>query len=123
MPCRHVGSRGQRRRWPRATILDDVREPRPDFVNVIDDFRSMTSVAPYLALRRSSGESAAAWWEAADRQRDRPAAVTALIAGRDRVEVSPDEASSVLEWAQALAGWPTAGPKPLFLHEPDHTGA
>ena len=83
----------------------------------------MTSVAPYLALRRSSGATAPAWWAAARRQPDRPAAVAALIAGRDRVEVSPDEAASVLAWAGTLAGWATADPKPLFLHEPDGTGA
>ena len=83
----------------------------------------MTSVAPYMALRRSSAESAQAWWEVAHRQRDRPAAVTALIAGRSRVEVSPDEAASVLAWAGALAGWAAADPKPLFLHKPDGAGA
>ena len=49
--------------------------------------------------------------------------MTALIAGRSRVEVSPDEAASVLEWAGALAGWAAADPKPLFLHEPDSAGA
>ena len=83
----------------------------------------MTSVTPYVALRRSSRASAPAWWAAARRQRDSPAAAAALLAGRDRVEVSPDEAASVLAWAGTLAGWATADPKPLFLHEPDRTGA
>jgi hypothetical protein len=90
---------------------------------LIDDFRTMTFMTHYLALRRSSRNSAPAWWAAARRQRDRPAAVGALIAGRDRVEVSPDEAASVLAWAGALAGWAAADPKPLFLHEPDRTRA
>ena len=83
----------------------------------------MTCVSHYLALRRSSDESAPVWWEAARQQHDRPAAVGALIAGRDRVEVTPDEAASVLAWAGALAGWAAADPKPLFLHEPDRTRA
>jgi hypothetical protein len=83
----------------------------------------MAAVAPYVALRRSSLELTPAWWAAADRQRDRPAAVTALIAGRDRIEVSPEEAASVLAWAGALAGLATADPKPLFLHEPDRMEA
>ena len=113
-------ARGHGWQWPRATFVDDYRDrPLSRFVNVIDDFHIMTSVAPYLALRTSSAESAQAWWEAAHRQRERPAAVTALIAGRNRVEVSPDEAASVLAWAGALAGWAAADPKPLFLHEPD----
>ena len=45
------------------------------------------------------------------------------VAGRARVEVSPDEAASVLAWAGAVAGWAAADPKPLFVHEPDRTGA
>jgi hypothetical protein len=72
----------------------------------------------YVALRVCPRAPAAEWWEAARRRRDAPAPIAALLAGRRRVEVTPDEAAHALEWAGAVAGWPTAGPKPLVLYRP-----
>jgi hypothetical protein len=88
-------------------------------VNHPNDFCTIADVNPYVALRVCPGASAPAWWEAARERRDRPVAVAALLAGRRRVELSPDEAASVLTWAGAIAGWSAADPKPLFVHEPD----
>jgi hypothetical protein len=81
--------------------------------------RKIPDVDSYIALRIAPRASAPAWWEAAGQRRDAPAPVTALLRGRSRVEVTADEAASALAWAGALAGWPAAEPKPLYVHEPD----
>jgi hypothetical protein len=59
------------------------------------------------------------WWRAARLRRDTPAPISALMHGRARVEVSPDEANQAIEWAARVDGWSTASPKPLFIHQPD----
>ena len=61
------------------------------------------------------------WWHSARRRRDVPAPISALIRGRARVEVTPDEARAAIEWAARLEGWSTAAPKPLFIHQPHST--
>jgi hypothetical protein len=75
-------------------------------------------VNSYVVLRICPAASATAWWEAARQRRDAPPPIAALIRGRSRIEVTPDEAAGALAWAGALAGWPTTDPKPLFVHEP-----
>jgi hypothetical protein len=72
----------------------------------------------YSALRVNSQSSARGWWTAASGRRDAPPAITSLLGGRTRVEVTRDEAAHALTWAAGIAGWPTAGPTPVFLHEP-----
>jgi hypothetical protein len=70
----------------------------------------------YLALRAVHGPSSAAWWFAARSRHDSPAAISALLRGRTRVEVSEPEAGQALDWAALVAGWTDADPKPLVLH-------
>jgi hypothetical protein len=72
----------------------------------------------YSALRVGSRSSARDWWTTASRRRDAPPAITSLLGGRTRVEVTRDEAVHALAWASGIAGWPEAGPTPVFLHEP-----
>ena len=44
-------ARGHGGQWPRATFVDDYRDrPLSRFVNLIDDFHIMISVAPYPGL-------------------------------------------------------------------------
>jgi hypothetical protein len=45
--------------------------------------------------------------------------LSALLAGRTRVEVSTAEADEVMAWAATVDGWSTANPKPIFIHRPD----
>jgi hypothetical protein len=70
----------------------------------------------YYALRVSSRADVDGWWSAARRRPDAPRAITALLAGRSRVEVSPDEAARALAWAEGVEGWASADPKPLAVH-------
>jgi hypothetical protein len=70
----------------------------------------------YLALRAVHAPSSAAWWFAARSRRDIPEAVSALLHGRTRIEVSEPEAGHALDWAAMVTGWSDADPKPLVLH-------
>ena len=45
-----------------------------------------------------------------------PGAISVLLAGRARVEVSRDEAVRALEWASRVDGWAEAKTKPLCLY-------
>lgn len=76
------------------------------------------TVAPYTALRVSPEASASSWWEAARLRRDVPAPIAALLNGRERVEVTPDEGARALVWASGLSGWSEADPKPVLLYQP-----
>jgi hypothetical protein len=78
----------------------------------------MSDHVTYSALRVSSRSSAHGWWTAASRRHDAPPAITSLLRGRRRVEVTSDEAVHALAWASGITGWPAADPKPVFLHEP-----
>jgi hypothetical protein len=76
-----------------------------------------TAELSYLVLRPARSAETDGWWAAAARRRaDVPAAVAALLRGRSRVEVSPDEADATLTWAEGLEGWADAEPKPLVLY-------
>jgi hypothetical protein len=79
------------------------------------------SLVTYSVLRVDSRATAPLWWRAASQRRDAPAAITALLGGRTRVEVTREEAVQALAWAAAIADWPTADPKPVFVHEPAAT--
>ena len=72
--------------------------------------------APHTALRVNPRASAAGWWSAARLRHDTPPAISALLAGRRRVELTPDEAAQAMTWAGSVDGWTAAEPKPLFIH-------
>jgi hypothetical protein len=76
--------------------------------------------APWV-LRVSPGAPDGDWWNAAQRRRDAPPSISALLHGRVRVEVTPVEAAQAIEWASGLEGWSAAASKPLFIHQPDST--
>ena len=78
----------------------------------------MSDHVTYSALRVNSRSPALVWWTAASQRRDAPPAITSLLGGRTRVEVTRDEAVQALAWAAGIAGWPAAGPEPVFVHEP-----
>jgi hypothetical protein len=70
----------------------------------------------YYALRASPRAEVGAWWSAVRRRPDAPRAITALLAGRSRVEVSREEAAHALAWAEGVDGWTAADPKPLVVY-------
>jgi hypothetical protein len=69
-------------------------------------------------LRVDSRATAPLWWRTPSQRRDAPTAITALLGGGTRVEITREEAVQALAWAAAIAGWPTADPKPVVRHEP-----
>jgi hypothetical protein len=79
--------------------------------------RQFKPASSYLVLRLDPGADE---WLAAARARaaDVPDAIRALLAGRSRVEVGPDEAERALEWAARLPGWREDARPPLFLYAP-----
>jgi len=74
------------------------------------------SDAPHTALRVNPRASAAGWWSGARLRLDTPPAVSTLLTGRKRVEVTPEEATQAIAWAGSVDGWDAAEPKPLFIH-------
>jgi hypothetical protein len=72
----------------------------------------------YLALRVCTKASAPAWWSAARNRSDVPAAISALLGGRTRVELTAEEAARALDWAASVGGWDAADPKPVFVYLP-----
>jgi hypothetical protein len=56
----------------------------------------------YFAVRRRLGPDADAWWAAARHRTDVPGCLFAMLAGRERVELTRDEAIAALEWADGL---------------------
>ena len=79
-----------------------------------------TDVAPMTVLRASRTDTSAAWWsEAEAHASSAPAALQVILRGRNRVELTEDEAIDALDWAKALPGWNGADPAPLiFRHQP-----
>jgi len=73
----------------------------------------------YYALRVSPRSEVDGWWSAVRRRPDAPRAITALLAGRSRVEVSREEATHALAWAEGVDGWAAADPKPLVVYPAD----
>jgi hypothetical protein len=45
-----------------------------------------------------------------------PEAISVLLAGRVRVEVSRVEAERALEWAARIDGWPDSETKPVYMY-------
>jgi len=72
--------------------------------------------APGAVLRIRPEALASTWWDAVSRRPDAPPAVDALLTGRQRVEVTVQEATQALTWARSVDGWAAADPKPLFVH-------
>jgi hypothetical protein len=72
----------------------------------------------YYAIRVCPKATAEAWWAAVRRERDLPPAITTLLTGRTRVELTRDEAGAVMAWARRLDGWGGADPKPLHVYPP-----
>jgi hypothetical protein len=72
--------------------------------------------APHTTLRVNPDAAAAGWWAAARRRPDAPPAISALLKGRRRVELTSVEAAQVMTWAGGVDGWDSAEPKPLFIH-------
>ena len=80
-------------------------------------FETPTSArAAYIALRVCPRADADVWWSAVRRRHDIPYAITALLGGRARIELTPEEANYALAWAGSIEGWPSADPKPLFVY-------
>jgi hypothetical protein len=77
---------------------------------------SELSDTSYCVLRVRGDSDAHAWWLAVRRRPDVPEAISVLLAGRARVEVSREEAGRALEWAARVEGWASAEAKPLFVH-------
>lgn len=75
-----------------------------------------TAERSYLVLRPAHNAETDGWWAAARRSADTPSAVTALLRGRSRIELSADEADATLSWAAGLDGWADAEPKPLVVY-------
>jgi hypothetical protein len=74
--------------------------------------------APQAVLRICPEASAPAWWDAVSRRPDAPPAIDALLSGRRRVEVTAQEATQAIVWAENIDGWAAADPKPVFVHRP-----
>jgi hypothetical protein len=79
--------------------------------------RQFEPASSYLVLRLDPGADE---WLAAARGRavDAPDAIRALLAGRSRVEVGPDEAERALAWAARLPGWREDVRPALFVYAP-----
>jgi hypothetical protein len=91
-----------------------VREP----AWVLDSRRlSELSGTSYFVLRARAEPDAPAWWLAVRRRPDVPEAISVLLAGRARVEVSREEAEDALAWAARIEGWASAEAKPLFVYQ------
>jgi hypothetical protein len=58
----------------------------------------------YYAIRVRADARATRWWSAVELAEHPPPAMRALLDGRDRVEVSADEATDILVWAAPLEG-------------------
>ena len=72
----------------------------------------------YVALRVVNRAGSRAWWASARTTNHKPAAMVALLNGRDRVEVTAADAAATLAWASRVAGWPEAEAKPIIVHAP-----
>jgi hypothetical protein len=70
----------------------------------------------FYALRICPKATADAWWSAVRSRHDVPPAITALMHGRTRVELTRAEAGAAIAWAGRLDGWADAQPKPLHVH-------
>jgi hypothetical protein len=77
-----------------------------------------SDAAAYCVLRARPRHWAEPFWEAAQQHPDAPSAIRAVLAGRNRVELTRAEATEALDWASTIDGWADAEPKPLFLYDP-----
>ena len=71
----------------------------------------------YTALRSVRGPGTDPWWSAARNRDDVPRPIAAMLHGRARVELGPQEAQAALAWAATLESWGDAQPKPLLLFQ------
>jgi hypothetical protein len=83
----------------------------------VQDYSPTSPPAPWV-LRVRPAASEGDWWRAARRRHDAPAPIGALLRGRSRVEVTPDEANEAITWAERLDEWNATTPTPLFIHQP-----
>ena len=72
--------------------------------------------SPYVAIRVVAGARADDWWSAARSSADTPPAIKALLNGRNRIELTSEEADATLAWGATLDGWAAADPKPLAAY-------
>ena len=72
--------------------------------------------APHTTLRVNPDAAAGDWWAAVRRRPDVPPAISDLLTGRRRVELTSSEAAEVMAWAGSVEGWDAVEPKPLFIH-------
>ena len=70
----------------------------------------------YYALRVCPSADADVWWSTVRRCDDVPHAVAALLSGRARIELTREEASFALSWAERIEGWTDSDIKPLFVY-------
>ena len=77
---------------------------------------SELSAPSYYALRVRPSAHAPRWWASARDAAAAPPAITAMLAGRSRVEVSAEEALQALAWARALPGWDDDSLTPLWAY-------
>jgi hypothetical protein len=83
----------------------------------MENYSPTSPPAPWV-LRVRPAASEGDWWRAARGRHDAPAPIGALLRGRSRVEVTPEEATAAITWAKRLDGWKTTTPAPLFIHQP-----
>jgi hypothetical protein len=79
--------------------------------------RTTTNSDSYVAIRVHPSTAAETWLAAARRRPNVPRAIAALIGGRNRVEVTAEEAEDALRWAASTDGWIEMDPKPLVVHD------
>jgi hypothetical protein len=70
----------------------------------------------YCVLRVCADADAYAWWLEVRQRRDVPEAISVLLGGRTRVELSREDAERALEWAARIDGWAAAETKPLCVY-------
>jgi hypothetical protein len=78
-----------------------------------------TEATSYFALRRCPESEHSGWWAAARLRPEKPPAITALLAGRIRVEVSRWDAGEALTWAEGVDGWLAHELKPFLVYPHD----
>ena len=70
----------------------------------------------FYALRVCPKATADAWLSAVRGRHDVPPGIMALVGGRTRVELTPDEAGEAMAWAGRQEGRADAEPKPLHVY-------
>ena len=68
------------------------------------------------AMRVSERAQGSRWLVNARRAADAPLAIRAVLNGRWRVELTPEEAWAALAWARKVEGWDEDSRPPLWIY-------